>query len=157
MVLREPGTNPMTDTTRPRTTVITNAIASVRLRPALVLMLVRVRAAEATLELGLADLKQRCADAVRRLTRLGATRVETGEPHEDDRADPDPMARVRAAATPRRRRPADGALPERRGVNVTLTATWEIAGLSAEEVLGLVDRLRFDAAADADAPEPPAE
>jgi hypothetical protein len=153
----EPGTYPMTDTTPPRTTVSTNATATVRLRPALLLMLVRVRAAEATLELGLADLKQRCADTVRRLTRLGATRVETGEPHEDYLADPDPMARMRAAATPRRRRPADAPLPERRGVNVTLTASWEIAGLSAEAVLVLVDQLRFDAAADADPPEPPAE
>jgi uncharacterized protein YggE len=147
----------MTDTTRPRTIVSTNANATVWLRPALLLMLVRVRAAEATLELGLAKLKQHGADVVRRLTRLGATRVETGEPHEDDRADPDPMARMRAAATPRRRRPVDAPLPERRGVNVTLTATWDIAGRSAEEVLTLVDRLRFDAAADAEPTDPPVE
>jgi hypothetical protein len=145
----------MTDASRPRTTVNTNATASVRLRPALLLMLVRVRAAEATLELGLAEVKQRCADAARRLTRLGAARVEAGEPHEDDRADPDPMARMRAAATPRLPRPADAPLPERRGVNITLTATWDIAALSAEEVLVLVDRLRFDAAADADPTDPP--
>ena len=146
----------MTDVSRPRSTVSTNATATVRLRPALLLMLVRVRAAAATLELGLADVKQRCADAARRLTRLGAARVEAGEPHEDDRADQDPMARLRAAATPRRPRPADAPLPERPGVNITLTATWDIAALSAEEVLMLVDQLRFDAAADADPPDPPA-
>ena len=129
--------------------------ASVRLRPALLLMLVRVRAAEATLELGLAEVKRRCADASRRLTRLGAARVEAGEPHEDDRAETDQMARMRAAAVQRLPRPAHAPLPERRGVNVTLTGTWDIAALSAEEVLLLVDQLRFDAAADADA-DPPA-
>jgi hypothetical protein len=120
-------------------------------------MLVRLRAAAATLELGLAEVKQRCAGAARRLTRLGAARVEAGEPHEDDRADPDPMARMRAAARPRLPRPADAPLPERPGVNVTLTATWDIAALSAEEVLALTDQLRFDAATDADPPEQSAE
>jgi hypothetical protein len=120
-------------------------------------MFVRVRAAQATLELGLADLKQRCADAVRRLTLFGATQVETGEPHEDDRADPDPMARLQAAAMARRHRPPDEPLPRQKGVNVTLTATWDIAGRSAEEVLLLIDQLRFDVAADLDAPAPPAE
>jgi hypothetical protein len=146
----------MTDAPRPRTTVSTTATATVRLRPVLLLMLVRVRAAAATLELGLGDVKQRCTDVVRRLTRLGATRVEAGEPHEDDRANPDPAARIQAAALPRRHRPADAPLPERRGVNVLLTAIWDIAGRSAEEVLVLVDQLRFDAA-DADPPAPPAE
>src|SRR5262249_23302692 len=89
------------------------------------------------------------------LTRLGATRVEAGEPHEDDRANPDPMARVQAAARPRLRRLADAPLPERRGVNVTLTATWDVAGRAAEEVLLLVDQLRGVAAAGAAAPPGP--
>jgi hypothetical protein len=146
----------MTDATRPRTTVSTNGTATVRLRPALLLMLVRLRSAEATLELRLADVKKRSADTARRLTRLGATRVEAGEPHEDANAGLDPLARVRAAVAPRLPRPADAPLPGPPGVNVTLTATWDIAALSAEEVLALVDQLRFDAAADADAPPPPA-
>ncbi|HEX5271432.1 MAG TPA: hypothetical protein VFW33_13130 [Gemmataceae bacterium] len=120
-------------------------------------MLVRVRAAAATLDLGLADVKQRGADAARRLTRLGAARVEAGEPHEDDRADPDPMARMRASAMLRRPRPADAPLPERPGVNIALTAAWDIAALSAEEVLALIDQLRFDAATAADPPENSAE
>ena len=141
----------------PRMTVSTSASATVRLRPALVIMLARVRAAEATLELGLAEVKQRCADVSRRLTRLGATRVEAGEPYEDDLADPDPMARMQAAALARRRWPADTPLPKRHGVNVTLTATWDISERSAEEVLLLIDQLRFDAAADIDPPDPPAE
>jgi hypothetical protein len=41
-------------------------------------------------------------------------------------------------------------------VNIMLTAMWDIAALSAEEVLVLVDQLRFDAAADTDPPVPPA-
>jgi hypothetical protein len=147
----------MTDATRPRTTVSTNGTATVRLRPALLLMLVRVRSAEATLELRLADVKRRSADTARRLTRLGAARVEAGEPHEDDRAQLDPMARVRAAVAPRLPRPAGAPLPGPPGLNVTLTATWDVAGLSAEEVLVLVDQLRFDAAADADPPPPAPE
>ncbi len=147
----------MTDTTHPRMTVSAFASANVRLRPALLIMLRRVRSAEATLEQGLADVKQRCADVGQRLTRLGATRVEAGEPHEDDLANPDPMVRIQAAALTRRHRPAEAPLPKRHGVNVTLTATWDIAERSAEDVLLLVDQLRFDAAADADPPERSAE
>jgi hypothetical protein len=146
----------MTETKRPRTTVSTNGTATVRLRPALLLMIVRERSAEATLELRLADAKRRSADTARRLTRLGATRVEAGEPHEDANAGLDPLARVRAVMAQRLPRPPDAPLPGPPGLNVTLTATWDIARLSAEEVLALVDQLRFDAAADADAPAPPA-
>src|SRR5262245_25035596 len=114
----------MNDTGYPRSTITTNATGAVKQRPALLLMMVRVRAAEATLELGLVDVRQRCADAVRRLTRLGAARVETGEPHWDDHANPDPMAKMRAAAMPRRGRPGNATPADRRGVNVSLTAIW---------------------------------
>ena len=92
MTPEQPKSNPMTDATRPRATVSTHATVVKRLQPALLLMIVRVRAAEATLELGLTDVKQRSADTVRRLTRLGATQVEAGEPHTDDHADADPMS-----------------------------------------------------------------
>ena len=146
----------MTDANKTRSSVSTHAAATVRVRPTLLLMLVRVRAAEATLELGLAEVKKRCADATRRLTRLGATRVEAGEPHADDHANPDPVAKMTAAAM-LRRRPGGHQPPERAGVNVTLTGTWDIGGRAVEEVLGLVDRLRFDAAADAEPAEPAAE
>jgi hypothetical protein len=154
---RDLEANPMIDPTHPRRTVTTFGSAAVRLRPALLIMLARVRAAEATLELGLAEVKQRCADAIQRLKRLGATWVEAGEPHEDDLANPDPMARMQAAArqAARQLRPGDAPLPKRHGVNVMLTATWDIAERSADEVLLLIDRLRFDAAADADLPDPP--
>ncbi len=145
----------MSDTTPARSIVTSGATTTLRLKPSILVMLVRLRAAEATLELGLASVKQRAADASLRLNRLGATRVDTGEPHEDDRANPDPMARMRAARMPRRHQPAEAPLPERRGVNINLTATWDIDGKSVEEVLMLVDQLRFDAAADADTPSQP--
>ncbi len=140
----------------PRATVSTSAVASVRQRPALLLMVVRVRAAEATLELGLAGVKRACEDAVRRLTRLGAAKVWAGDPHPDDQANPDPMARMRVAAAATARRMAPAGPPDRHGVNVALAALWELAGRSPEEVLTLVDRLRFEIAADAEPPDQPA-
>lgn len=142
----------MSDEDCPRATVSTSATATVKVRPALLLMSMRVRATEATLELGLAESRKRGADAVRRLARLGAARAEAGEPHADEHANPDPMAKMIAERLPRR---SAGATAERRGVNVTVTAVWELAGLSFDEVLLLVDRLRFDAAVDDAPPEPP--
>ncbi|MFO0851076.1 MAG: hypothetical protein U0871_21350 [Gemmataceae bacterium] len=145
----------MTDTPHPPATVSTHATATVRLRPAVLVMVARGRAAAATLELGLAEVKRWAADAGRRLTRLGAARVAVGEPHPDDCADPDPMAGIRREARTRLPRTPDAPPADRPGVNVTLTATWDIAGSSAEEVLLLVDRLRFDAAVDAEPPAAP--
>lgn len=145
----------MTDTPHPPATVSTHATATVRLRPAVLVMVARGRAAAATLELGLAEVKRWAADAGRRLTRLGAARVAVGEPHPDDCADPDPMAGLRREARTRLPRTPDAPPADRPGVNVTLTATWDIAGSSAEEVLLLVDRLRFDAAVDAEPPAAP--
>ncbi|QJW97760.1 SIMPL domain-containing protein [Frigoriglobus tundricola] len=141
----------MTESTRPRSIVSTDATAVIRQRPAVLLMLVRVRAAGATLDLGLAEVRQLAADAVRRLTRLGAVRAWAGDPHPDDQANPDPLARMRAVAG---RVPAK-APTHRPGVNVTVAATWDIAGLLADGVLTLVDQLQFDAAADASPSEPP--
>ena len=143
----------MTESNRPRSFVSTDATATTRQRPAILLMLARVRAEGATLDLGLAEVRQRSADAVRRLTRLGAVRAWAGDPHPDDHADPDPVVRMRAAAG----RMAGAASTNRPGVNVAVAATWDIAGLSADGVLTLVDQLRFDATVDAEPPEPPAD
>ncbi len=147
----------MNDSNRARVTVTANV--PIRQRPTLLLMVVRVRAAEATLDLGLTEVKKRAGEAAHRLGRLGASSVEIGEPHADEQAEPDPMAKMRAAAMPRaRRRSGEGTPAERRGVNVFLTAMWDISTLPADEALQLVDRLRFEAAADAaeHPPEPPA-
>ena len=142
----------MSDSTPPRSTVAASATVIVRQPPSLLLMVARVRSAKATLELGLADAKQQAADAARRLARLGATKVWSGEPHTDDHAQADPMARMQPAAMARHLPP--GSVPaRRRGVNVAVMATWDLAGKSAEEVLLLVDRLRFDAAANVDDPD----
>ncbi len=142
----------MSDATRKQATVHTNASFTVRQRPALLFMILKVAATEATLELGLAVVKRRCTETVQRLSRLGAERIEAGEPYDDSHLDLEPMAKMRAAAMPRR---SDNATPGR-GVNVALTAIWDIAKMSAEEVLLLVDRLRFDAADD-DPPDTPDE
>ncbi|AWM35600.1 DUF541 domain-containing protein [Gemmata obscuriglobus] len=134
--------------------VSANATAVVRQRPSVLLMIARVRAAGATLDASLAEMHQLADDTVRRLMRLGATRAWAGDSHPDDQADPDPIARMRAAAG----RGARGATPEdRRGVNVAVAATWDITGLSADAVLSLVDQLRFDVAANVNPSEPTSE
>lgn len=137
-------------------TVMASGSAVVPLRPSLLLMLVRVRVADATLELGLAKLKQECKDAAGRLLRLGAARVDTGDPYEDVHADADPMERIRSMSSLRVRPAAPDAPPERPAVNATITARWEIAALSVEEIMLLVDRLRFEAAAEEE-PEAPVD
>lgn len=147
----------MNESPYPRTTVSSSASVTLHLRPSVLVMLRRVRSAEATLEQGLANVTAQSEDISRRLTRLGATSVAAGAPHEDDLANPDPIARIHAATHAFRQPQAGSPLPKRRGVNVTLTATWDIAARSASEVLLLVDQLRFDAAADVDPPERPVE
>lgn len=139
----------MSDPTRSKATVNATASVTFRQRPDILLMVLRVRATEATLDLGLVGLKKQCAEASIRLTRLGSAKVSVGEPHWDDQAELDPMAKMRAAV-PKRVRPGEPAIQSRRGVNVVLSATWDIAKLSAEETLALVDHLGFEVAADAE-------
>jgi Protein of unknown function (DUF541) len=143
----------MSESPLPRSTVSTDATVVMRQRPAVLLMIARVRAAEATLDLGLAEVHRQSADTVRRLTRLGAEQAWAGDPHPDDQADPDPVARMRAVAA--RIRPPTAALADRPGVNIAVAATWNVSELSSEGVLALVDRLGFDSAADTKVPDPP--
>jgi hypothetical protein len=84
------------------------------------------------------------------LKRLGAVRVDFGEPHFDDQTDKDPLTRMRAESVKAMGKRLGAAPPEarERGVNVVVTALWNIASLSAEAVLVLLDRLRFEAAED---------
>lgn len=138
-----------------RTTASGQGSATVRQRPHLLLMVTRLRTAEATIELGLAKLKAKAEATARLLQRLGAARVETGEPHFDDQTNKDPIAaiQVRTAKALRKRTADDPTHPPERGTNAVLTAAWPIATLTAEETLGLVDRLRFELAEDAEAGE----
>lgn len=144
------------NTARNKSTVSASHTAVIRTRPTILLMIGRLRASAANLEQALTIVKQRYHDTAMRLARLGAQAVEQGEPHLDDRADPDPMARVRAAVISRHRQPLNDALPDQPGVNITLTGKWDISTLSVEETLILVDQLRFDAAADVDIKSKPA-
>lgn len=134
----------MSDAARPRSTVTVNAASTLRVKPTLLLLLVPVRAEDATLEHGLARLKQICTETARRLTRLGATRVEIGDPYGDEHAEADPMVKMQAAAM-RRHRKAEPAPAKRAGANAMVTGQWDISRSSAEELLLLVDRLRFEA------------
>jgi hypothetical protein len=138
----------VSDPTPPRTTANANAGVTVRCRPSVLLLVLRVRSEQATLELGLADVKRQGEEIGRRMTKLGATRVWAGEPHPDDQADTDPMARMQAAAASRMKRTAAAPTDRRPAVNITLAASWDIAGQSVEQVLLLADRLRFDVALD---------
>jgi hypothetical protein len=132
----------MADPTHPRSTVSTDSSVILRQRPAVLLMISRVRAAEATLDLGLGEVQRRSEDAVHRLTRLGASRAWAGSPHHDDQANPDPLAAsMREAAA--RHRPPVAAIANRPGMNIAVAATWDIAALTPEGVLALVDRLRL--------------
>lgn len=135
-------------------TVTTNGKEMIQLRPSLMLMLTRIRAAAATLELSLEDVQKQCRETTQRLLRLGATQVDAGEPHEDETADTDPTARLRTTFRVRIPRLSKAQLPERPGINVLLTARWNVEDMSAEQILVLVDQLRFDSASTA---EPPAE
>jgi hypothetical protein len=115
----------------------------------------QVRATEATVEAGLNRLKRQAAETAAWLKRLGAARVDVGESHFAETANKDPMRAAMMAA--RRAQPPGAADEQRRAVNVVLAARWDVAALSAEETLLLVDRLRFEAAHDAPPAEAPEE
>jgi hypothetical protein len=145
----------MAETERARTTVGASGTATVRQRPALLLMKLRLRAAAATLELRLARLQKQCEVTTQWLKRLGAIRVEFGEPHFADQASnlAAALPMMRAAALALGNQPAEAAEERNRDVAVMMTALWNVAAMSAEETLVLVDRLRFEAAPEASTPE----
>ena len=142
----------MSDHTRPKSTVHASASVTFRQKPDLLLMVLRVRAAEATLEVGMATLKNQCTEASARLTRLGAATISVGEPHGDDQAEADPTRKmqIEAMAMSKRFRVGEPTILNRRGINVALSATWDISKLTAVETLSLVDHLEFEVAADAE-------
>jgi hypothetical protein len=113
-------------------------------------MVTRLRTAEPTLELGLTKLKAKAEATSSLLRRLGAVRVETGEPHFDDQTDKDPLTamQARTAKAFRKRSTDEPPPPPERGTNAVLTAAWPIATLTADETLVLVDRLKFELAED---------
>ncbi len=119
-------------------------------------MIIRMKASEATLELGLAKLKRQREAAPQWLKRLGAESVEFGEPHFADQADMDPMMKMRAETVKTQRKLQGKPTTDERNRDVVmvLTARWNIALMSAEEALVLLDRLRFEANEDVAPPEP---
>ena len=140
----------MADDTRTKSQVTTYGTAILRKRPSLLLMKMTLHAAEATLELGLANIKKQCEAASRWLQRLNADQIEFGEPHFAIPFDGDPMrhAKLIAAATTRKIEPFGSKSPTaepKRDVHMILTAMWNIDSMSAEETLIFFDRLRFEA------------
>lgn len=145
----------MADDPVKRPTCMATGTAVVRRRPSVLLMKLPLKTGGATLDLGLALSRTRREAAANWLRGLGAARVEIGEPHFADQAEMDQATRIRLATAKHRPRMPGAEAPDEepdRGVRVVLTATWDIAGLSADEALLLLDRLRFESA-----PPPPAE
>ncbi|HYH66819.1 MAG TPA: hypothetical protein VD866_19150 [Urbifossiella sp.] len=145
----------MADDPAKRTTCMATGTAVVRRRPSVLLMKLPLKTGGATLDLGLALSRTRREAAANWLRGLGAARVEIGEPHFADQAEMDQATRIRLAMAKHRPRMPGAEAPDEepdRGVRVVLTATWDIGGLSADEALLLLDRLRFESA-----PPPPAE
>jgi hypothetical protein len=154
-----PETALMADAHSSRTTIGGSGSVIVRQRPSLLVMLLPLRSSAPTLELRLDQLKKQCEGTAQWLKRLGAASVEFGEPHFADQIGKGPLQAVRAAAARALGKgPADPASEKRRGeVTIVATAQWEIAAMSPEETLLLVDRLRFEAAEDAATAEPAEE
>ena len=86
----------MTDPTR--TTVSSSGIAIFRQRPSFLLMILRLRVAELTMERSWANLQVEIHSTSQLLKRLGAVRVEVGEPLFDEQKERNPLARMQADA-----------------------------------------------------------
>jgi hypothetical protein len=129
----------------PHTTINSTGTVVVRERPAQLIMVVPMSAAEATLELALAKLKKQREAASQWVQRLNASRAEFGEVHFPAESETE---RMRRAALPRPA--AKKRKSHERDVCMILTAMWDIAALSVEDALLFVDRLRFEAATDAE-------
>jgi hypothetical protein len=114
-----------------------------RQRPSQLLLVITLKALAATLELQLARLQQQREASTKWLLRLGATRVDVGEPHFPDQAPKDPMMHAQTRAMQR----MGGKTEEKKeGIRAVLTAIWDISALGAEQLLVLLDRLRFETA-----------
>src|SRR5947209_4060158 len=123
----------MADLSLSLSVVSSSGTASVRQRTSTMLMMVRLRAAEGTMERSLARLKARIAETTHLLKRLGADTVEAGEPLFDEQKEKNPMARLHAEASraiAARRKSQDDDDTSDRGINAVVTGMWSIAGLS---------------------------
>lgn len=141
----------------PRSTVSARGVARVRQRPSFLVMIGRIDASAATLELALKNLRQKRVAVSQWLDRLEAQSPEFGEPRFADQTEPDPvtMAHKMARRRLRQGRPATSQKNNgKKTVVVSYSARWPIDTKSSDEVLIFVDRLQFEAA---DLPEAEAE
>lgn len=124
--------------------------ATVRSQPSELMMVAEVTAAGQTLQLALELLQRKRKAVADWMARLGAREVRFGTPRFPDQVVPaaTQMAeriqrRVRQQLSPHRS--AEPPQESGRNVVVCFAATWSIAGMSADEVLILADRVRLEA------------
>ena len=146
----------MTEPSARQPTVHTKGSVNVRVRPSELLLKTRLRVGEATLELRLAKLKALCQMTAEWLKRLGAKKVEFGDPYFSNQAKNDLVRHLHSAARAFTKAPAGGSGRERaRDVEVIVTALWDISAMSAEETLILMDRLWFEIIPETEVAETP--
>jgi hypothetical protein len=130
--------------TRP-TSISGNGGVVYRQRPSQLLLVITLKAVAATLELQLTKLQQQREASTKWLMRLGAARVDVGAAHFPDQAPKDPMMHAQLR-TMQRMSGKSTSEEKKEGVRAVLTAIWDIGALSAEQLLVLLDRLRFETA-----------
>ena len=146
----------MTEPNARQPTVHCSGSASIRTRPSELLLKTRLRVDEATLELRLAKLKTLCEMTAEWLKRLGAKKVDFGDPYFSNHANKNPIRSLHSAARALTKAPAGGSGRERtRDVEVIVTALWDISTMTAEETLILMDRLWFEIIPETEVAETP--
>ena len=120
-------------------------------RPSLLMMVVRLRANESTLELGLANLNEQREAAAKWLDKLGVLRIEFSEPFFISHIEKNPHKQIMAAATGKRPKVKDDVC----AVQIVVSALWDINALSAEQTLIFFHRLLFETSPDTADPKVP--
>lgn len=149
----------MSQSEPPRTTLSTSGTVTVRQRPTQLLMMMQLKAAESTIERGLAELKKMSDETSQLLRRLGANQIIAVDPIFAEQVTKDPIQQVQArtALAVRGRLKSKTADEGKRELVAVVAAIWEIGSMSPEAIMALQDRLRFETAEDGDPSEPKEE
>lgn len=123
--------------------------------PSKLLMIKTIKASAPTLEMALTKMRQKCDSAVQLLTRLKATEIEFEEPRFPEQKELGPYAKAKEIRD-RTRRVTSALMPgtesteesksEDKCVEIVLSGTWPIKGLTSDETLIFLDRLQFETA-----------
>ena len=134
-----------------RTTVSSKGAVNVLQRRSLLMMVVRLRANESTLELGLANLNEQREVASKWLDKLGALRIEFSEPFFVRHIETDPRKQLMAAVIGKHPKVKENVCE----VQIVVSALWDISALSAEQTLIFFHRLLFETSPDTADPKVP--